>query len=186
MARPLAYLLTLALAALAATALSACGDEDAELLPGGTAGEITANLDTVKQLADEGDCLGAESAAQQVSEQVEALGGIDKRLKRALDEGATRLNEVVAECEEPEESHAPAEVPLTEEEEEPEKAPKKEKGKDRKDRKEEETEPTEPNTPTETTPTEPPAEPAPPPPSEEGGTPSGGVSPGSPVDEDDD
>ena len=39
---------------------SACGGEDAKLLPGDTAREITANLDTVKQLADEGDCVGAE------------------------------------------------------------------------------------------------------------------------------
>lgn len=90
----------LALVLAATFALAACGDEDAQLLPGGTAREITANLDTVQRLADEGDCLGAESAALQVSEQVEALGGVDERLKRALREGAARLNEVVAGCEE--------------------------------------------------------------------------------------
>jgi hypothetical protein len=106
MPRPAASPLALALAA-AAIALASCGEEDARLLPGGTAREITANLDTVERLADEGDCLGAESAALQVSEQVEALEGVDKRLKRALEDGAARLNEVVAGCEEEVEAAAP-------------------------------------------------------------------------------
>ena len=91
------------LSALAVAALSACGGEDAKLLPGDTAREITANLDSVKQLTDEGDCVGAESAAAQVGEQIEALGGVDRKLKEALDKGAERLNEVVDECEEAEE-----------------------------------------------------------------------------------
>jgi outer membrane biosynthesis protein TonB len=99
MPRLASSLLAIALCA-AAIALSSCGEEDAQLLPGGTAREITANLDTVGVLADEGDCVGAESAALQVSEQVEAIEGVDERLKRALREGAARLNEVVAECEE--------------------------------------------------------------------------------------
>jgi hypothetical protein len=84
--------------AAAAISLASCGGEAAKLLPGETAREITANLDTVKQLADEGDCVGAESAAGQVSEQIEELSGIDAKLKRALEEGAARLNEVIASC----------------------------------------------------------------------------------------
>lgn len=113
---------------LAALALSACGGEDAKLLPGETAREITANLDTVKQLAGEGDCVGAESAVQQVGEQIEALEGVDPKLKRALEQGAGRLEEVIASCEESSsEAIAPAEVP-TELEEEPEKPKQKEKG----------------------------------------------------------
>jgi hypothetical protein len=115
---------------LAATTvgLVACGGEDAKLLPGETAREITANLETVKQLADEGDCLGAESAAGQVSEQVEELGGVDRKLKQALREGAARLNEVVAGCEESStEAISPAEIPAEEETgEKPSKAEKKE------------------------------------------------------------
>ena len=104
------------LSALAVAALSACGGEDAKLLPGDTAREITANLDSVKQLTDEGDCVGAESAAAQVGEQIEALGGVDRKLKEALDKGAERLNEVVDECEEAEEPEAvaPAEIPSEE------------------------------------------------------------------------
>lgn len=109
--RPIASLLVIALGA-AAIAIGACGEEDAQLLPGGTAREINANLDTVKVLADEGDCVGAESAALQVSEQVEALEGVDERLKRALRQGANRLNEVVDECEEAVETVP--EVPTTE------------------------------------------------------------------------
>jgi len=100
MGRPTRSLLVLALGVAATLVIASCGGSDARLLPGSTARDITANLDTVRQLADEGDCVGAESAAQQVSEQVEALGGIDAKLKQALREGAARLNEVIAGCEE--------------------------------------------------------------------------------------
>ena len=82
-------------------ALAACGSGgDADLLPGNTAQEISENLDSVQQLVDEGECIGAEDAAAEVSAQVDALGGVDKKLKQALQEGAARLNEVVAGCEE--------------------------------------------------------------------------------------
>ncbi len=116
MGRLRAFLLALALAAVAALGMTACGGEDsADLLPGGTAGEITANLDEVKALATAGDCIGAADAAQAVSAQIEELGGVDKKLKQALREGATRLNEVVADCEEPEiEETAPAVEPAEE------------------------------------------------------------------------
>jgi len=112
----------------AAIGLGACGGEDAKLLPGETAREITANLETVKQLTDEGDCVGAESAAQQVSEQIEELGGVDRKLKQALRQGAARLSEVIAGCEEStREAIAPAEIPAEEEtEEKPSKAEKRE------------------------------------------------------------
>ncbi len=110
MPRALASLLALALAGAMTLAAAGCGEEDAQLLPGGTAQEITANLDTVQQLSDEGDCVGAESAALQVSEQIEALGGVDPKLKQALRDGATRLNEVVAGCEEELEAAAPDEA----------------------------------------------------------------------------
>lgn len=124
----------LALAACAALALGACGGEDAKLLPGETAREITANLDTVQQLSAEGDCVGAESAAEQVGEQIEALEGVDPKLKRALEDGAARLEEVIAGCEESTtEAIAPAVIP-SETEEDEEKAPKdKEKGPKPKD-----------------------------------------------------
>jgi hypothetical protein len=105
--------LTLALAGAVALVPLGCGGEDAKLLPGETAREITANLDTVQQLSDEGDCLGAESAAQQVDEQIEALRGVDPKLQRALEDGAQRLEEVIGECDE----EAEALVPTTTEEE---------------------------------------------------------------------
>jgi hypothetical protein len=137
-------LLAVGLAAGATLTLVACGGEDAKLLPGETAREITANLDTVQQLSDEGDCVGAESAAQQVGEQIEALEGVDVKLKRALEEGAVRLEEVIASCEESTtEAIAPAEIP-TEPEEDEEKAPKEKPGKEKKEEKpkaEEETAP---------------------------------------------
>ncbi|HET6571261.1 MAG TPA: hypothetical protein VFG58_07220 [Solirubrobacterales bacterium] len=127
MRRALLPSLALAAGLLIALGLTACGGEDAKLLPGETAREITANLDTVKQLAGEGDCVGAESAAQQVGEQIEALQGVDPKLKRALEQGAARLEEVIASCEESSsEAIAPAEVP-TEPEEEVEEPKQKEK-----------------------------------------------------------
>ena len=91
-----------ALGALAAAGIASCGSDDAQLLAGETAREITANLDSVRELADAGDCVGAEGAAQQVSEQVEDLEGVDRKLKQALTQGAAKLNEVVASCEETE------------------------------------------------------------------------------------
>src|SRR5262245_8292741 len=130
-----------ALGALAISGLSACGGEDAKLLPGETAREITANLESVKQLSNEGDCVGAESATAQVSEQIEALTGVDRKLKEALGEGAERLSEVVDECEEAEEPEAvePAEI-LPEEEEPDEAAQKKEEKEQEKAAKEREKE----------------------------------------------
>jgi hypothetical protein len=138
-----ASLPSLALAAglLIALGLSACGGEDAKLLPGETAREITANLDTVQQLAGEGDCIGAESAVQQVGEQIEALAGVDPKLKRALEQGAGRLEEVIASCEESSsEAIAPAEVPseFEEEAEKPKQKDEKDKGPKPKEEAEEE------------------------------------------------
>jgi len=194
MGRPARSLPALALGALAALAVASCGGSNAQLLPGSTARDITANLDTVRQLADEGDCVGAESAAQQVSEQVEALGGIDAKLKRALQQGAARLNEVIAGCEETlsEETVPTTVVPETETTE----GPAKKKG--GKGKGKQEVKPTE----QETTPEATPAEPSLPPQAEgegkglgngngppvtegeEGGgeeSSSGGVGPGSPA-----
>jgi outer membrane biosynthesis protein TonB len=186
-----APLLTLALSALAALGLLACGGGGkADLLPGGTASEITSNLDQVKTLATEGDCVGAEAAARAVSVQIEELGGVDRKLKQALREGATRLNEVVAGCEETVvEEDVPAVEPAEEleEEEKPEKAEKPDKGEKPEKPEKEVVE-----APEETSPTLPPQaegkakgheeneEEAPP--AETGGdTSSGGVGPGAPA-----
>jgi outer membrane biosynthesis protein TonB len=126
--RSRASILAIVLGALLALGLVACGSGDnADLLPGSTASEITSNLDQVKELATEGDCVGAESAALAVSTQIEALGGVDKKLKQALREGATRLNEVVADCEEAPEEVEEETAPAVEEAEEPEAEEKKPK-----------------------------------------------------------
>jgi outer membrane biosynthesis protein TonB len=187
MGRLSAFLIALALGASAALGLVACGGgSDADLLPGSTASQINANLDQVEQLANEGECAGAADAAQAVSSQVEALDSIDPKLQQALREGAARLNEVVASCEEAtvEEETEPA----IEEAEEPEEEGKKEKAaKPEKPKSEEEEQPEE----TTTTPTLPPQaegeakghekqeeEAAP---AEPGGAPSGGVGPGEPA-----
>jgi hypothetical protein len=194
-------LLLLALGAAAALGLTACGEEDAKLLPGQTAREITANLDTVQQLSDEGDCLGAESAAAQVGEQIEALEGVDAKLKQALEGGANRLEEVIAGCDEEVESLIPTneeEAPSPAEEKEAEQREKEEAQAEKEAEKEEKAQQKEEEE-TEGGPSLPPQangeakghekEPGPPSGDEEdeggGGEPSGGVSPGSPAGEGD-
>ena len=189
MGRLTASLLAFSLAALLAVALSACGGSDAELLPDRTASEIESNLDEVARLAAEDECIGAADAARQVSSDIDALGGVDAKLKQALSEGASRLNELVANCEE---EPAEEEVEAFEPEEELESAEKAEKPK--KAEKEEKPEKAE----KEEAETEAPEEEAstsPPPqesgkgkgleegqsPPEGGGSPSGGVGPGTPV-----
>jgi outer membrane biosynthesis protein TonB len=186
MGRTRATLLVLALGLLAA-ALSACGDSGkADLLPGETASEINANLNLVEDLVAEGDCVGATNAAEAVSVQVEELTSVDKELQEALSEGAARLNEVVGECEEApedEEETVSTEEPDSEELEEDEKAQAKaEKDEEKQQKKEEKSE-------KETPPVEPPGQekkeeketevPPTEPNEEDGGTPSGGVAPGS-------
>jgi hypothetical protein len=190
MGRSVKYLLATALGLFGALALASCGEEDAQLLPGETAQEITANLDTVKQLSDEGDCIGAESAAQQVSEQIEALSGVDERLKEALQQGADRLNEVVDSCEEETtEEVSPRTVPTEAEEidkKEEKEREKEEKEREKEERDREKEEEKELDAPT--TPSEPPAEEEDGDNDEEEGkgeSPSGGVSPGSSVEGDD-
>jgi outer membrane biosynthesis protein TonB len=184
MRRPAAFVLALSLGAAMAVSLASCGGgENAKLLPGATAQEITENLDLVKQYAEEGECVGAADAAAEVSTQVEALSGVDPKLKQALQRGAARLNEVIASCEESStEAVAPASEATTEHKEPPgqEKKAEKEREKEEKEAEKEaekQEPPGPPTTPTETTPEEPPG-----PPSESGGTGApGGVSPGAPA-----
>lgn len=101
MGRLNASLLAFLAVAGAALVLSACGGgSDAKLLPGTTANQINANLDQVRTYVSEGECLSAEDAVAEVMDEVDGLGGVDAKLKAALKEGATRLSEVVAACEE--------------------------------------------------------------------------------------
>lgn len=185
MGRLKATLLALALAALAATALSACGSGDSpDLLPGETARDINANLNLVEDLVAAGDCVGAANAAAAVGEQVEDLSGVDQELKEALSKGAARLNEVVTECDEASEEETSSSTEPEDEEREEEEREKEDKAAEKeaekeqkKEEKEKEVPPTEPpgqekeEGETETPPTEP----------SDGGTPSGGVSPGAAV-----
>ena len=182
--------LALALGAAAALGLVSCGGgEDAKLLPGNTAAEITENLDRVKQYAEEGECVGAEDAVSEVNTQVEGLTGVDPKLVEALQRGAARLSEVIASCQEETEAVAPeSEATTTEETEKTppglEKKEEKEREKEEKalEKEEEKAEKHEEKpAPPETTSEEPPTTTAPPPP-EGGGTDApGGVSPGAPA-----
>jgi outer membrane biosynthesis protein TonB len=190
--RPAAFALALVLGATAALALASCGGgDDAKLLPGATAQEISENLDRVKQYAEEDECVGAADAVGEVNAQVEALTGVDAKLKRALQRGTERLGEVVASCEEEPTTEAvePAtEATTTESTEPPGQEKKREKEREKAEKEAEKPpkkEAPSPPEPPETTPAEPPAPTTPAeevPPTEDGGTgASGGVSPGAPV-----
>lgn len=173
--RPVASATILSLAVLS---LAACGgSDDAKLLPGTTAAEITENLDLVKRYAEEGECVGALDAAAEVRVQVEALQGVDAKLKEALQHGAQRLDEVATECEE----SSAEETTTTEETTKPEhkEPPGQEKKAEREREEEEKAEEreTEPAPGEKTAPEESEA-----PPGEDGGTGApGGVSPGAPA-----
>jgi hypothetical protein len=130
MPRVVASLLAVALGAAAAVAIASCGGDDAKLLAGTTAQEIRENLDSVQRLMDEGECIGAEDEALQVSLQVESLRGIDPKLKQALEAGAARLNEVVDTCEEPEETVEET-LPAPTTTESPEEREKQQKGEEK-------------------------------------------------------
>jgi hypothetical protein len=101
MGRLSALLLALVLAGVSAVALASCGgSSDAKLLPGAKANQIEANLDQVQQLVADGDCIGAEDAVGAVAAEVEELNEVAAKLKAALQEGTTRLSEVVSRCDE--------------------------------------------------------------------------------------
>jgi hypothetical protein len=121
--------IVLFLTIVAGVTLSACGGSNPKLLPGTTATQINANLDEVKQLAEEEDCIGAANAAAAVQEEIDALEGVDAKLKQALVEGAERLNSVVGECEE---SGLAGEEEAREKAEEAEQAEEEEQEKERK------------------------------------------------------
>jgi outer membrane biosynthesis protein TonB len=183
MRRLATLVLAFTLGTAAAVSLASCGGgEDAKLLPGATAQEISENLDLVKQYAEEGECVGAADAAGEVSTQVEALGGVDPKLKETLQRGAARLGEVVAGCEEssteavepPSEDTTEGKEPPGQEKKAEKEREKEEKEAEKEEKAQEKQEP--PTTPTETTPEESA------PPTEGGGTGApGGVSPGAPV-----
>lgn len=128
MARLNALFVATVVAAAAAVVLVSCGGSDADLLSGEAASEIESNLEEVRRLADEGDCIGAELAVADVVAEVEELREVDLRLKAALQEGTAKLSEVVGRCEEEDEETEP--IPETDVEAgevEDEKKPKKEK-----------------------------------------------------------
>jgi hypothetical protein len=183
--------LALAFGVAAALALVSCGGgEDAKLLPGNTAAEITENLDLVKQYVAEDECVGAENAVSDINSQIEGLTAVDPKLVEALQRGATRLSEVVAGCEEEEtEAVAPESEATTEEG--TEKTPPGQEKKEEKEREKEEktlekeaekAEKSEPPSAEKPTPEEKEPTTPVPPPSEGGGTDApGGVSPSTPV-----
>jgi hypothetical protein len=109
---------SLVLAALAVGfLLAACGGGGSdELLPGTTADQINSNLEQVRVSFQEGDCEKAEDGVAEVSTEVDGLGKVDARLKKALRHGAEKLSEVVSTCkaEEEERERAAEEAELEE------------------------------------------------------------------------
>jgi hypothetical protein len=137
--------------------------------------------------------VGASDEALKVSEQVEAVEGIDPKLKQALEEGAAQLNRVVDTCRESEEETVEETTPSAAEsaekekqEQAGEKAQEKTEKEEEKETKEQEKEEEKEGAEEEAQgPTLPPQangkgkghDEAAPPPAEEGGQPSGGIGP---------
>jgi hypothetical protein len=89
-------ILALALGATAAVALASCGRDDKGLLPGDSASQIVANLNTVQELVRAGDCSSAASAVSGIQEEIRNLPDrVNPQLRARLTEGAQRLALVV-------------------------------------------------------------------------------------------
>jgi uncharacterized protein YqgV (UPF0045/DUF77 family) len=149
MGRLSVLLLALFVGGASAVALVSCGGgSDAKLLPEPTANQIEANLDEVRQLAANDDCIGAEDAVATVAAEVEELNDVAPKLKTALEEGTAKLSEVVGRCEEEAseeaepslESDVEAEELEEEELEAEEKAAKAQEKAEKKEQKEEQAE----------------------------------------------
>lgn len=93
--------------------LSGCSEDRSNLLPGNTAKEIIANLNTVEQQVAESDCFGALDSTVEIRLQVEALSeDIDPVLRRNLLDGVTELQiKVQDECEPSDTAPAPEPLP---------------------------------------------------------------------------
>jgi outer membrane biosynthesis protein TonB len=110
---------SLVLAALAVgLLLAACGSSsNDELLPAPTADQINSHLDQVRASYQEGDCEKAEEGVASVSTEVDELGKVDVKLKKALRQGAAKLSEVVRTCKAQEEEKQQVEEEKSQEEE---------------------------------------------------------------------
>jgi hypothetical protein len=91
-----ATLLIISLASL--LLFSGCSEDRSNLLPADTAAQFDANLVLVQQLSRDGDCFGALNAAEEVRNEVEALGrDVDPTLRRNLLDGVTQLQIITQE-----------------------------------------------------------------------------------------
>jgi polyribonucleotide nucleotidyltransferase len=113
---------SLVLAALAVgLLLAACGgSSNDKLLPAPTADQINSQLDQVRASHQEGNCEKAEEGVANVSTEVDELGQVDVKLKKAMRQAAAKLSEVVQSCkakEEAAEEKSAEEQQVTEEEE---------------------------------------------------------------------
>jgi DNA polymerase III gamma/tau subunit len=110
---------TLVLAALAVgLLLAACGGgSNAKLLPAPTADQINSQLDQVRASKQEGDCEKAEEGVAEVSTEVDELGQVDVKLKKAMRQAAAQLSSVVSACRAQEEEQALAAEEKTQEKE---------------------------------------------------------------------
>jgi hypothetical protein len=98
--------LLVALVALTATALAACGDGGTnrdELLSPTAASELRSTLAEVQQRVEDGDCTGAGEQAQTLEQQAGSLPvKVEANLRDALVDGASRLQKLVLDrCEAP-------------------------------------------------------------------------------------
>jgi hypothetical protein len=87
--RPTASLLA---AAACAAALAACGGDEDGSIPTDSGEALISQLDAVQDRISEGDCVGAQSAAAAVVDQVDELPeAVDGELRKTLVDASTNL-----------------------------------------------------------------------------------------------
>ena len=81
--------------------VTACGEDRSHLLPEQNVQELTASIDNVQQLVDDGQCFDALEATEPLQDQAESLPAtVDPKLKRSLIDGVVTLITLVArQCE---------------------------------------------------------------------------------------
>jgi hypothetical protein len=95
MPRPLLVFLSLALGAMCAFALAACGSDEDGTIPPQNAEAMLAALDDAQGEQETRDCAGLADAAGNLQSEVDGLpDGVDPEVRTALAEGAQNLQDL--------------------------------------------------------------------------------------------
>jgi hypothetical protein len=98
--------------ALASLVLSSCGQDSNASLSGRRASDLRTSLDQIEDRVAKGDCTGASKDAGEFRQKVDSLPSrVDRDLRDALRDSATRLESLVSDQCKPAAEETPAETP---------------------------------------------------------------------------